>query len=72
MAVSSKAGDTAEWGRGLHKRIEAVIDNAVNRMGAIRPKGGCDDLSRETIRWAIAAPNGSETFAFVLPENYSL
>ena len=53
MVDSPKAGDTAEWDRRLRKGMEAVIDNAVAGLGAMPPKGGRGDLSRDKIRWAI-------------------
>lgn len=53
MVSSPKAGDTAEWSKRLTKGLEAVTDNAVNGFGAMPPKGGTSDLSREQIRQAI-------------------
>ena len=53
MVDSPKAGDTAEWDRRLRKGMAAVIDNAVAGLGAMPPKGGRSDLSRDTIQWAI-------------------
>lgn len=59
MVSSPKAGDTVEWNKRLAKGLEAVTDNAVNGFGAMPPKGGASELSREQIRQAIqymAAP----------------
>lgn len=53
MVSSPKAGDTTEWDRRLRKGIETLVDNAVTGLGAMPPKGGRGDLSRETIRRAI-------------------
>lgn len=53
MVSSPKAGDTAEWGKRLAKGLEAVTDNAVNGFGAMPPKGGAGELSRDKIRQAI-------------------
>lgn len=59
MVNSPKAGDSAEWEKRLGKGLETVTDNAFNGFGAMPPKGGASELSREQLRQAIqymAAP----------------
>jgi cytochrome c5 len=53
MVSSPKAGDRVEWNKRLAKGLEAATDNAVNGFGAMPPKGGATELSREQIRLAI-------------------
>lgn len=53
MVSSPKAGDAAEWANRLSKGLEKLTDNALNGIGAMPPKGGASELSREQLRQAI-------------------
>lgn len=53
MVSSPKAGDAVAWRQRLAKGLPATVDNAVNGLGAMPPKGGASELSREQIRQAI-------------------
>lgn len=57
MVAAPKAGDVAEWRRRLvqaPKGIDTLADHAVNGFGAMPPKGGRDELTRDEIRSAIS------------------
>lgn len=59
MVSSPKAGDVAAWGERLAQGLEKATDEAVAGTGAMPPKGGAAELTREEIRAAIrymAAP----------------
>jgi len=53
MVSSPKLGDKNEWTRRLQKGLDQTTDNAVKGLGAMPPKGGCMDCTREEIRSAI-------------------
>jgi|JI10StandDraft_1071094.scaffolds.fasta_scaffold2178561_1 cytochrome c5 len=53
MVSSPKAGDSDEWEKRLGKGLEILTDNAANGFGAMPPKGGASELSREQLRQAI-------------------
>lgn len=53
MVSSPKAGDSIEWEKRLRKGLETLTDNALNGIGAMPPKGGASELSREQLRQAI-------------------
>lgn len=63
MVSSPKAGDTVDWGARLSKGIEATVDNGMNGINAMPPRGTCDSCTREEIRDAIlfmASPEAAE------------
>jgi cytochrome c5 len=53
MVSAPKAGDAEEWRKRLHKGIDAAADNAIKGIGAMPPKGGHTELTREDILRAI-------------------
>lgn len=56
MVSAPKAGDVSEWGKRLSRGrngLETLTDNAVNGFGAMPPKGGNSQLTRDQIRQAI-------------------
>lgn len=62
MVSSPKLGDKNEWGRRLSTGLDQATDRAVKGFGAMPPKGGCMDCTRDEIRRAIqfmANPNAS-------------
>jgi len=57
MVAAPKAGDVAEWRRRMvqaPKGIDTLADHAIEGFGAMPPKGGRNDLTRDEIRNAIA------------------
>lgn len=57
-----KLGDKNEWSRRLSNGLDQATDRAVKGFGAMPPKGGCMDCTRDEIRRAIqfmANPNAS-------------
>jgi cytochrome c5 len=56
MVAAPKAGDVAEWRRRLvqaPKGMDTLTDHAIAGFGAMPPKGGRDELTRDEIRNAI-------------------
>lgn len=56
MVSAPKLGDASEWSRRLarsERGLDTLADNAVNGFGAMPPKGGHSELSRNQIRQAI-------------------
>jgi len=56
MVAAPKLGDTAEWGRRLAraaKGAETLTDHGMEGVGAMPPKGGSPELTREQVRRAI-------------------
>ncbi len=56
MVSAPKAGEVAEWRRRLDrgtKGLETLTDHALEGFGAMPPKGGHSELSREQLRQAI-------------------
>lgn len=53
MVSSPKAGDVAAWKERLAQGLEKATDNAVAGFGAMPPKGGATELTREEVRAAI-------------------
>jgi len=57
MVAAPKAGDVAEWRRRLGQAPQGIVtltDHALDGVGAMPPKGGRDELTRDEIRNAIA------------------
>ncbi len=53
MVSAPKAGDAGAWKEHLAQGLEKATDNAVAGIGAMPPKGGATQLTREEIRAAI-------------------
>lgn len=56
MVAAPKAGDAAAWSKRLTlatNGIETLTDHALEGFGAMPPKGGRDELTRDQIRSAI-------------------
>jgi cytochrome c5 len=56
MVAAPKAGDAAAWRKRLALAancIETLTDHALEGFGAMPPKGGHDELTRDQIRSAI-------------------
>ena len=61
MVSSPKAGDVAAWRERLAQGLEKATDNAVAGFGAMPPKGGANELTREEIRAAIRFMAGPQS-----------
>lgn len=48
-----KKGDAAGWGPRLENGIDAVLQNAINGVGGMPPKGTCGDCSDDDLQAAI-------------------
>jgi cytochrome c5 len=56
MVSAPKAGDVAEWRKRLDRGphgLDTLTEHAIEGFGAMPPKGGHSELSREQIRQAI-------------------
>ena len=56
MVSAPKAGDVAEWARRAARApggIEMLTRNAMSGVGAMPPKGGATELTKEQIRDAV-------------------
>lgn len=50
---SPKLGDTAAWTPRFHEGVDHLLDQAINGLGAMPPRGGVDDLGDADLRAAI-------------------
>jgi cytochrome c5 len=48
-----KVGDKAAWQPRYHEGVEHLVDQAINGIGAMPPRGGKDSLSDKEIEAAI-------------------
>lgn len=53
VAGAPKTGDTQSWSSRIAKGEEQLVQNAVNGIGTMPPKGGDPSLSEEEIRAAV-------------------
>jgi cytochrome c5 len=50
---SPKLGDRAAWQPRFHEGVDHLLDQAIEGLGAMPPRGGKDDLSDTELRAAI-------------------
>lgn len=50
---SPRLGDTAAWTPRFHEGVDHLLDQAINGLGAMPPRGGVEDLSDADVRAAI-------------------
>jgi cytochrome c5 len=53
VAGAPKAGDRQAWSSRLEKGEDQLVQNAINGIGAMPPKGGDPSLGEEEIRAAV-------------------
>jgi cytochrome c5 len=53
VAGAPKTGDTEAWSSRIAKGEDLLVQNAVNGIGAMPPKGGDPSLSEEEVRAAV-------------------
>ena len=50
---SPKLGDASAWTPRFHEGVDHLLDQAIDGLGAMPPRGGVDDLGDADVRAAI-------------------
>lgn len=50
---SPKLGDAVAWTPRFHEGVDHLVEQAINGLGAMPPRGGVEDLSDADLRAAI-------------------
>jgi cytochrome c5 len=54
VAGAPKTGDKEDWADHIAHGMDHMVNNAINGVGAMPPKGGASSLSDEEVRAAVA------------------